>query len=70
MIARAIETVSYTAAIKGTHRAMSEMGFIDPSATGTQAEQVRAAIVGPPEAPAIEEGEVAKTSGQRKRAGQ
>lgn len=69
MIARAIETVFYAAAVRGTHRAMSDMGFIAADAVGTQAEQVRAAIVGPPETPAIEE-ETSRSTGLRKRAGQ
>jgi hypothetical protein len=53
MIARAIESVFYTAAVTGTHRAMSDMGFIPTGTPGTPAEQVRAAIHGPVELPAI-----------------
>lgn len=55
MIARAIETLFYTAAVRGTHKALADMGFIDPaSAAGTPAEQVRA-VVGParPDTPAV-----------------
>jgi hypothetical protein len=46
MIARAIEAVFYTSAVNGTHRAMSDMGFIPDGSHGTPAEQVRAAIHG------------------------
>ena len=46
MIARAIENLFYSAAVTGTHRALTEMGMILPDATGTPVEQVRA-IVGP-----------------------
>lgn len=54
MIARAIETLFYQSAVRGTHKALSDMGFIPTDATGTQAEQVRA-VVGPaqPDTPAI-----------------
>jgi hypothetical protein len=46
MIARAIESIFYSSAVNGTHRAMSDMGFIPDGSHGTPAEQVRAAIHG------------------------
>lgn len=55
MIARAIESLFYTAAVSGTHRALCEMGMIPPDSQGTPAEQVRGAIVGPPATEAVED---------------
>lgn len=55
MIARAIESLFYTAAVTGTHRACREMGLIPDDADGSPAEQVRLAIAGPAETPAIED---------------
>ncbi len=63
MIGRAIENLFYRAAVTGTHRALSEMGMLPTDATGTPAEQVRQAIVGP-DVPAIEEGDT-KPRGKR-----
>lgn len=44
MIARAVEAIFYHSAVRGTHRALSEMGFIPAEAGGTPAEQVRAIV--------------------------
>jgi hypothetical protein len=59
MIAKAIESLFYTAAVTGTHRACREMGMIPDDAQGTPAEQVRQCIAGP-EAQAIEDREAGK----------
>jgi hypothetical protein len=64
MIARAIENLFYTAAVTGTHRALTEMGMIATDAPGTPAEQIRS-IVGPPaQTPAIENGD-GETGGKK-----
>ena len=66
MIARAIESLFYTSAVRGTHRALSDMGFIGPASAGSQAEQVRA-VIGQAEAvPALSDEPAADSKKEKK----